>query len=239
MTTAMPRRAMVLAAGLGLRLRPITERLPKPLVEVGGQTMLDRTLDGLAMAGVEDAVVNVHYLPELIEAHLAKRTRPRVTVSRETTLLDTGGGVTRALAQLGAVPFFVANSDVVVLHGPTLAWRRLAAMWRDADMDALLLLHPTATAFGYDGNGDFAIASDGRLRRRREHEILPFLFTGLQMLHPRLFDGAPAGAFSLNRLYDLAASRNRLFGVVHDGAWLHIGAPPALAKAETYLKELI
>jgi len=238
MTTAVPRRAMVLAAGLGLRLRPITERLPKPLVEVGGQTMLDRTLDGLAMAGVEDAVVNVHYLPEAIESHLARCRRPRLSISRESALLDTGGGVAKALPQLGTTPFFVANSDVVVLHGPTLAWHRLAAAWRDADMDALLLLHPTATAFGYDGDGDFAIAADGRLRRRRETEIVRFLFTGLQILHPRLFKDAPAGAFSLNRLYDRAASVGRLFGIVHDGAWLHIGSPVALARAEAYLKDL-
>lgn len=232
----MPSHAMVLAAGLGLRLRPLTETTPKPLVSVAGRTLLDRALDRLAAAGVSDAVVNVHYLADMIVAHLAGRTEPRIALSREDDeLLETGGGVTRALPLLGGDPFFVVNADIAWADGTTPALRRLAEAWNDATMDALLLLHPVGTATGYDGVGDYAIETDGRLRRRRDEPAAPYVFTGIQLLHPRLFAGAPAGPFSLARLYDRAQDAGRLFGLAHDGDWHHIGTLAGLEIAERRL----
>jgi len=226
---------MVLAAGLGLRMRPITETRPKPLVELAGRTLLDRALDALAAAGVEHAVVNTHYLGAMIEAHLARRTRPRIALSPEDELLETGGGVARALDRLGDAPFYVVNADIAWTDGAVPALDRLAAAWRDAAMDALLLLHPTEAATGYDGSGDFFLAEDGTLTRRGAAARAPFVFTGVQILHPRLFAGAPAGRFSLTVLYDRARAAGRLAGIVHDGGWHHIGTPAGLAEAEARL----
>jgi MurNAc alpha-1-phosphate uridylyltransferase len=220
---------MVLAAGLGLRMRPLTLDRPKPLIAFAGRTMLDRVLDALAVAGVEEAVVNSHYLGVMIAAHVAGRSRPRIGLSPEETLLDTGGGVVRALPRLGSAPFFVVNADIAWDDGPTPALARLAAAWDDAAMDALLLVQPVARATGYEGAGDFDLAT-GRLTRRRG-ERAAFVFTGVQLAHPRLFAGAPAGAFSLNLLYDRAAAAGRLHGLAHDGAWYHIGTPTALREA--------
>ncbi len=234
----IPRRAMVLAAGRGERLRPLTDRLPKPLVEIRGKAMLDRALDRLAAAGVIDAVVNLHHLGDQIEAHLAARTRPNIILSRETELLDTGGGVGAALRWLGEAAFFVLNGDVVWLDGTVPALNRLASAWDEATMDALLLLHPAASAYGYEGPGDFLMAPDGRLRRRRERVVAPFVFAGLQILHPRLFAGSPEGPFSLNRLYGLAEERERLWGLRHDGEWFHIGTLDALQGAEDALHSM-
>jgi len=229
--SARPRRAMVLAAGLGLRMRPLTETLPKPLVALAGRSLLDRALDALAAAGVADAVVNTHYLPHLIAAHVAGRAAPRIALSPEDALLETGGGVKRALGLLGSGPFFVVNADIAWADGPRPALARLAAAWDDAAMDALLLVQPVARAPGYDGAGDFTLDEGGRLARRNG-PTAPFVFTGVQMLHPRLFAAAPEGAFSLNLLYDAARGNGRLFGLVHDAAWYHVGTPAALAEAE-------
>ena len=231
-----PRHAMVLAAGLGLRMRPITDKLPKPLVPVLNRTLLDRTLDRLEEAGVREAVVNVHHLGEMIERHLRDRRAPRITLSVEETRLETGGGVAKALPLLGDTPFVVANGDVLWLDGPRPALDRLAAAWDDERMDALLLLHPTAEAFGYRGDGDFLMDPEGRLVRRPQREIAPYLFAGVQILHPRLFEDQPAGSFSLNLLYDRAIERGRLFGVLHDGEWFHVGTPEDLAVAENYMR---
>jgi MurNAc alpha-1-phosphate uridylyltransferase len=228
--------AMVLAAGLGTRLRPLTESLPKPLVPVAGRTLLDRALDRLAEVGVETAVVNLHHLGDMIAEHLKDRTKPEIVLSRERELLETGGGVRHALSLLGGGPFFAVNADVLWLNGPFDALARLQRHWRDADMDALLLLHETTVAFGYDGAGDFLADPDGRLARRPEREIAPYLFTGVQILHPRLFRDCPEGAFSLNLLYDRAMAAGRLFGVVHDGEWFHVGTPEGLAEAEDYMR---
>lgn len=236
--TRTPKTAMVLAAGRGERMRPITDGTPKPLIEVGGIAMLDRMLDSLARAGVERAAVNAWHLADQIEAHLAGRDRPAITVLRESERLETGGGVANALLLLGDDAFFVANSDVVILDGVEPAARRLAAAWRDEKMDALLLLQRTVHAFGYHGDGDYTVAPDARLKRRTEREIAPYLFAGLQILHPRLFEKCPAGAFSLNLLYDRAQDAGRLFGVVHDGEWLHVGTPDALTAAEQYLHDI-
>lgn len=234
----MPSTAMVLAAGRGERLRPITDTLPKPLVVVDGATMLDQALDRVAAAGIGQAVVNTHHLGERIHLHLQGREKPTITISHETELLDTGGGVANALGHLGEAPFFVLNSDVIMLDGPQSALSRLAHAWCDEHMDALLLTHATVRAHGYSGRGDFAVSPDGIVRRRREGEIAPYLFTGVQILHPRLFAGCPDGAFSLNRLYDKAAEAGRLYGLVHDGQWLHVGTPDALEAVEQILAEI-
>lgn len=232
--SVFPTHAMVLAAGLGMRMRPITEHTPKPLVMVAGRTMLDRALDHLAAVGTTDLVVNTHWLAGCIEAHLAGRAT--ITLSHEETLLETGGGVTKALPHLGAAPFYVVNSDIIWTDGATPALKRLAEFWDDGRMDALLLMQPTATAMGYDGDGDFFLDANGLPRRRRDREVAPLLFSGVQILSPRLFRDAPSGKFSLNVLYDRALEDGRLFGIVHDGRWYHVGTPDALPEVESALK---
>lgn len=232
----IPEKAMVLAAGLGLRMRPITDTLPKPLIEVDGRSLIDRVLDRLEEAGVGEVVVNVHHLAERVENHLRRRRKPRIVFSREDELLETGGGVAKALPLLGAAPFWTVNADVLWLDGPYSALRRLAALWDDQRMDALLLLHSTVNAFGYAGGGDFMVDPDGCLRRRPELEVSPYLFTGIQLLHPRLFRDAPRGRFSLNVLYDRAIESGRLHGVVHDGEWFHVGTPDGLSAAQGYMR---
>ena len=228
--------AMVLAAGLGTRLRPLTETVPKPLVTVAGQTLLDWALDRLVDADVETAVVNLHHLGEQIEAHLKNRQRPKIVFSPEAERLETGGGIARALPRLGSGPFFSVNADVLWLNGPRDALSRLAGNWNDETMDGLLLLHESVFAFGYDGDSDFLMDASGRLTRRPERELAPYLFTGVQILHPRLFQGAPAGKFSLNVLYDRAIEAGRLYGLVHDGEWFHVGTAEGLAEAEDYMR---
>ena len=235
-----PTTAMVLAAGYGKRMRPLTETTPKPLLQVSGKPMLDHILDHLKRAGVARIVVNLHHLGEAIEQHLAEFHGPELVFSREREqLLETGGGVKAALGKLGEAPFYVINGDVVWLDGVVPALQRLAATWDPERMDGLLLLHPTITAHGYDGDGDFIMAPDGLLRRRREREVAAFLFAGVQILHPRLFKGAPDGAFSLNRLYDRAIEDQRLYGLRHDGEWFHVGTPQALELADELLQEEI
>jgi len=226
---------MVLAAGLGVRMRPLTLSRPKPLIEVGGLPLIDRILDHLADAGVATTVINVHYLAGQLRSHVAARAKPRIVISDETeTLLETGGGVTKALPLLGAGPFLVLNGDVLWQDGATPTLVDLARFWRDDMMDALLLLHPTSTALGYHGMGDFAMDQVGRLTRR-DAGVVPFLFAGIQILHPRLFAGCAAERFSLNRLYDRAADNGRLYGVRHLGRWMHVGSPGDLAAAESAL----
>jgi MurNAc alpha-1-phosphate uridylyltransferase len=232
----VPRTAMVLAAGLGTRLRPLTDERPKPLVEVGGVPLIDRTLDRLAEAGVARAVVNLHHKADLLRAHLAQRTRPAVDFSDERAqLLETGGGVAKALPLLGPEPFLVVNSDMIWRdwHGSSL--HRLAEAWDDARMDALLLMQAVVFAIGYEGMGDFDMAADGRLTRRDQRMVSPFVFTGVQILHPRLFTGCPPGVFSLNRLYDRAQEAGRLFGLRHYGDWMDIGTHYGIAEAEKEL----
>jgi MurNAc alpha-1-phosphate uridylyltransferase len=228
---------MVLAAGLGERMRPLTARLPKPLVPVAGKPLLDHVLDRLAEAGVERAVVNVHYLADQIERHLAGRAAPRVALSDERAqLLDTGGGVVKALPLLGPAPFLHVNSDTIWIDGPRPNLARLAEAFDPASMDALLLLAPTADSIGYAGRGDFAMAPDGRLSRRAEREVAPFVYSGAAILRPELFEGAPPGAFPLTRLFDLAAGAGRLHGLRLEGVWMHVGTPDAIALAEAAIK---
>lgn len=233
-----PKRAMVLAAGLGQRMRPLTDKMPKPLVPIQGEPMLDTILDRLQAHGIEEVVVNTHYLGEMIEAHLKDRKRPKISLSPENDLLETGGGVKKALPLLGEEPFFVLNGDVCWLDGLTPALARLAAIWNDAEMDALLLLHPTCSAFGYEGIGDYLMDPVGRLRRRQERQIAPFIYAGIQILHPRLFADAPEGSFSLNKLYDKAQEAERLWGLRHDGEWYHVGTPAELRAVEDALHHL-
>jgi N-acetyl-alpha-D-muramate 1-phosphate uridylyltransferase len=219
---------MVLAAGLGTRLRPITDAIPKPLVEINGRSLIDHALDRLASAGVEHVVVNVHYKAAMIAEHLACRDQPRIELSEEVELLDTGGGVARALPSL-AEAFFLVNSDVFWLDGKEPALLRLAAAFDPVSVDAMLLLQRTATAIGYDGRGDYFLDARGNPRRRRDGEVAPYLFAGIQLLHRRLFDTAPGPVFSLVRLFDRAEAVGRLAAIVHDGEWYHVGTPEGLA----------
>src|SRR5690349_15385561 len=209
-----PRTAMVLAAGLGTRMRPLTDTKPKPLIAVAGRPLLDHVLDRLADAGVDRAVVNVHYLAEQIIAHTAGRQRPRVTLSDERgLLLGTGGGVTKALPELGAAPFFHINSDTIWIDGVTPNLTRLAQAFDAAVMDALLLLAPTTGSIGYSGRGDFTMATDARLTRRGEREVAPYVFAGAAILSPALFKDAPQGEFPLTDLFDRAQAAGRLHGL--------------------------
>ncbi|MDX2113301.1 MAG: nucleotidyltransferase family protein [Alphaproteobacteria bacterium] len=231
------RRAMVMAAGLGKRMLPLTADKPKPMVRVAGKCLIDHTLDWLAASQVDEVVVNTHYLAPMLEAHLASRRRPTIHISREEVLLETGGGVQKAMPLLGRDPFFIANSDVICLDGATPALERLRSAWRDEAMDVLLLLQPVSRAVGYDGAGDFFL-SDGKIRRRLPDEKAPYVFTGVQLLHPRALAHAPSQPiFSLNVIYDalLAAEPCRIAALVHDGAWLHVGDPEGVALAERYL----
>jgi N-acetyl-alpha-D-muramate 1-phosphate uridylyltransferase len=228
---------MVLAAGLGTRLRPITDTLPKPLVELNGRTLLDHAIDRLADAGVEHVVVNTYYMAAMVAARLALRKAPRIEISQEAELLETGGGVANALPSLGEL-FFVVNADVFWLDGKDPALLRLARAFDPERMDAVLLLQHTVSAIGYDGSGDYLLDPVGKPRRRREREMAPFLFAGVQLLHRRLFDGWTERSFSLVRLYDRAEEAGRLHAVVHDGEWYHIGTPAGLAATRERLSSL-
>ena len=228
-----PKRAMVLAAGLGTRMRAFNGRIPKPLVKVGGKALIDYVLDRLAEQGVECAVVNVHHLADQIERHLAQRQHPQIVISDERNeLLGTGGGVVKALPKLGAEPFFHVNSDTIWIDGVKPNLGRLAAAFNPARMDALLLLAPAASSIGYSGRGDFSMASDGRLVRRGEREVVPFVYAGAAILTPSLFAGAPAGALSMSPLFARAAEAERLCGLRLDGVWMHVGIPDAVKAAE-------
>lgn len=224
---------MVLAAGFGARMRPLTDTMPKPLVKVDGKALLDHVLDRLGDAGVERAVVNVHYLGEQIIAHTKTRTKPQVTISDERDLLlDTGGGVVKALAALGDKPFYHINADTIWIDGPQPNLVRLAQTFDAAAMDALLLLAPTAGSIGYAGRGDFAMSPDGRLTRRSERDVSPFVYAGAAILSPGLFKDAPAGAFSLTQLFARAEEQGRLHGLRLEGLWMHVGTPDAVTQAE-------
>jgi N-acetyl-alpha-D-muramate 1-phosphate uridylyltransferase len=232
----MPNRAIVLAAGLGTRMRPYNGHIPKPLVEIGGKSLIDYSLDRLADAGVERAVVNVHHLADALERHLAPRRRPKIVISDERgELLGTGGGIAKALPQLGEAPFFLVNSDTVWLDGVKPNFTRLAEAFDPATMDVLLLLAPTAGSIGYTGRGDFAMLPDGRLQRRRENEVVPFVYAGAAILSPGLFADVPGGAFSLTMLFDRAGASGRLYGLRLEGVWMHVGTPEAVAAADAAL----
>ncbi|MGI9525209.1 MAG: nucleotidyltransferase family protein [Hyphomicrobiaceae bacterium] len=227
------RSAMVLAAGLGKRMRPLTDDLPKPLIPLDGRTLLDRVLDGLTNEGLSTIVVNTHYRAEQIEVALKKRGQQEIRVSDERErLLDTGGGVLKALPLLGTSPFVVHNSDSVWIDGVQSNLRRLLEAWDEQSMDGLLLLALASTSVGFDGTGDFTMSPRGLLRRRQEREVAPFVHSGVCILHPRLFHGIEGEQFSLNRIWDKAIERQRLYGLRLDGLWMHVGTPAALAEAE-------
>lgn len=222
--------AMVLAAGRGTRMRHLSQSRPKPLTILAGRTLIDRVLDHLEAAGVTRIVVNTHYMGDMIADHLSGRAG--ITFSPEEELLETGGGVRNALLHLGEDPFFVINSDAVWGDGPSPALQRLRDCWDDDAMDALLMLKPMVSIRDAGGRGDFFLDPLGRIRRRENHEVAPYLFAGVQILHPRLFEGSPDGAFSLNRIYDTVAATGRLYGTVHDGEWYHVGTPEQLKQAQ-------
>jgi MurNAc alpha-1-phosphate uridylyltransferase len=234
----VPEVAMVMAAGLGKRMRPLTATRPKPLIEVAGKTLLDHSLDRLKAAGVRKAVVNVHYMPDALEAHLKTRVAGiEIAVSDEREqLLETGGGLVKALPLIDADPFLVVNSDNLWVDGPVDSLRHLAAHWKDNAMDALLLLVPLANANCHYGQGDFHMTATGKIRRRKAGSVAPFVYTGIQMVSKRLFDGeVPEGPFSTNLLWDRAIKSGRCFGAVHQGLWFDVGAPPNIRKTEEIL----
>lgn len=227
--------AMVMAAGLGKRMRPLTTTQPKPLVRVGGKPLIDHALDRLAAEGITRAVVNVHYLADALEAHLLTRDIPKVTISDERALLlETGGGLIKAQGQLPD-PFFCINSDNIWLDGPTSALRELSRRWDPAEMDALLLLVDHGRAEHFRGPGDFSMDNRGQLARRSPECVAPFIFTGIQLVSHRLLRDAPPGSFSTNVLWDRAIEENRLFGVPFAGLWYEVGTPDAIGKTEEAL----
>ncbi len=230
--------AFILAAGLGTRMRPLTSDKPKPLIEVGNQKLIDYALDALRLAQVERIVVNAHHHAEQIESWSKSVADFAVSISDERAkLLDTGGGILKALPLLGDAPFFVMNSDGFWLEGKTPALQRLRQVWDDGAMDCLLLLCPVSQAKGFDGQGDFHIDQRGRLSRFKDASQRSFAYIGGYLVHPRLFAGVKEDKFSMNRLWDKAIASRRLFGLVHDGLWLHVGTPEAVTTAESYLRK--
>jgi N-acetyl-alpha-D-muramate 1-phosphate uridylyltransferase len=231
-----PTRGMVLAAGLGTRMRPLTNDRPKSLIEVAGRTLLDHAIDRFVAAGVKMVVVNVHYKGEMIIAHLKNRRDVEIRIQDERDLLlDTGGALKRALPQFGNEPVFTYNSDSIWLESLGSNLGRMAAMWDDAAMDCLMLMAPTFNAIGFDSKGDFTMDSIGRLKRREAGRVAPFGWPGVQIIHPRLIARGPDGVFSTNRLWDMAIAQERLFGIRLDGKWMHIGTPEAKAEADAFM----
>jgi MurNAc alpha-1-phosphate uridylyltransferase len=227
-----------MAAGLGTRMRPLTDKLPKPLVEVGGRPLVDHAIDRLVTAGVTTIVVNIHHHAELLRTHLAKRKDAEFIISDESdNLLDSGGGIAKALPLFKNEPFFTHNSDSVWVEGAGSALNRMNARWNPEKMDSLMLTAPTVNALCYEGRGDFMMDAEGELSRVPEQRVAPFVWIGVQILHPRLFDGAPAGKFSINPLWDRAIARERLFGIRLDGTWMHIDRPDAVKDAERFLAD--
>jgi len=235
----VPRTAMIMAAGLGKRMRPLTATRPKPLIEVAGKALLDHVLDRLSAAGVKQVVVNVHYLADAVEAHLATRRHGlEVVISDERKLLlETGGGLVHAIDLIDSDPFLAVNSDNLWVDGPADTLKLLASHWDEAKMDVLLLLVPLARAQNHQGMGDFHMARTGRLRRRERSRVAPFVFTGIQMMSKRLLKDAPEGPFSTNILWDRAIAEGRCFGAVHQGLWFDVGMPKSIKLTEAALQD--
>ena len=233
---AVPSAAMVLAAGLGKRMRPLTATRPKPLIEVAGRTLLDRALDHLVTAGVARAVINTHYFADQVDAHVRGRCDLDIRLSDErAVLLETGGGVTKALPLIDADPFYVINSDNLFVDGSVDTLKLLAQRWNPTEMDALLLLVPLARAAGYEGRGDFHMDARGAVRRRAEHRVAPYVYSGVQLLAKSLFEGEPVEPFSMWRIWDRLLASKRLYGIVHQGLWFHVGTPQAVTETEAQL----
>ena len=229
---------MIMAAGLGKRMRPLTATKPKPLIEVAGQSLLDHVLERLKAAGVKGVVVNVHYLADAVEAHLGTRSHGlEIAISDERKLLmETGGGMVQAEPLIDADPFLVVNSDNLWIDGPADTLKLLASHWDDSKMDALLLLVPLARAENHKGMGDFHMGRTGRLRRRDKSRVAPFVFTGIQMVSKRLLRDAPEGPFSTNILWNRAIEEGRCFGAVHQGLWFDVGTPRSITMTEATLE---
>lgn len=231
--TAVPDTVMVFAAGLGKRMRPITDRIPKPLVKIAGRTMLDHMLDRFAEIGIKRAIVNVHYLADQLERHLLERKAPEIIISDERDkLLDQGGGIKKVLPLIGDKPFFICNTDAIWLEGARSNLALLRERWDPHAMDVLLLVAASATSVGVDWAGDFLMDAEGRLMRRRESEIAPFVYAGVGIIKPQLFADAKEDAFRLAPYFFAAAESGRLFGHRLDGQWLHVGTPAAVEEAE-------
>jgi N-acetyl-alpha-D-muramate 1-phosphate uridylyltransferase len=236
---SLPTRAMIMAAGLGTRMRPLTNTMPKPLVRVGGKALIDHAIDRLATAGVKIIIVNLHYKAEMVKEHLAGRKDVDIRYSDESDgLLGTGGGVAKALSHFGKEPFFIHNSDTIWVEGYGAALERMKSRWDPDAMDGLLLMAPMTSAMGYEGVGDFMMDPAGRLTRVPPGRVSPFAFPGVQIVHPRLFADPPAGGFSTNVLWDRAIEKGRLFGMRLDGVWIHVGTPQAVAEADEFLADL-
>ncbi|MFZ9394681.1 MAG: nucleotidyltransferase family protein [Erythrobacter sp.] len=237
MTQLASDTAMIMAAGLGKRMRPLTETQPKPLVRVAGKPLIDHALDRLHEAGIARAVVNVHYLADALEAHLAGRFAPSIEISDERALLlETGGGMAKALPRLPD-PFFCLNADNIWIDGPASAFHDLSARWDPARMDALLLVVPHARAMNFTGPGDFHMDAHGALSRRMQGHVAPFIYTGIQLVSHRLLRDAPAGPFSTNLLWNRAIEEGRLFGLSFSGQWFEVGTPEAIAPTEELLRD--
>jgi N-acetyl-alpha-D-muramate 1-phosphate uridylyltransferase len=240
MSPPVPKTAMVFAAGLGKRMRPITDTLPKPLVKVGGRALIDHSLDRLAESGVERAIVNVHWLADQIEAHLADRRAPKILISDERSkLLDQGGGIKRALPLIGGDPFLICNTDAFWIEGPRSNIARIARTFDPDTMDILLLVAASASAIGVDWPGDFVMSHDGRLEPREPRQVAPFVYTGVGIVKPELFGSEAAEVFRLAPYFHTAAARGRLYGVRLDGVWVHVGRPETVAEAETAIDRSI
>jgi MurNAc alpha-1-phosphate uridylyltransferase len=233
--STQPTTAMLLAAGLGTRMRPLTDATPKPMLPLGGRPLIDHALDRLVDAGVQTVVVNAFWQADRLASHLATRATPRIILRREAALLDTGGGVRAALPDLGRDPFYVVNGDAFWLNGPHPTLTRLAEAFDSAQLDAVLLVYRTAQVQSEIGFGDFLVDKWGVLRRRGEREVAPYLYAGVQLISPALFADAPDGPFSMNRLWDRAIAADRARAVVHDGLWFHLSTPEDLSEAESAL----
>jgi len=234
-----PTRAMIMAAGLGTRMRPLTLSRPKPLVTVGGKALIDYAIDRLKAAGVTEFVVNLHYKADMLRQHLEARTDVKIIFTDETEgLLGTGGGIVNALKYFKDEPFFIHNSDTIWIEGYGPALERMKEMWNPDKMDGLLLLAPLISSMGYEGKGDFFMDSEGHLSRVPAGRVSPFAYPGVQIVHPRLFDNAPDGTFSVNILWDRAIEAQRLYGMRLEGTWIHVGTPQAVEEAERLMNNL-
>lgn len=235
-----PDHAIILAAGLGTRMRPLTDTTPKPLLKVWDKTLLDHGIDVLADAGVKKIVVNVHYLADQIETHLKNRQTLEIAISDERELLlDSAGGVKNALPKLGDRAFYLLNADSFWIEKQASNLSGMSTAWNDDDIDILLLVSSKEDAVGFDGKGDFFMSPTGLLSRRGNEQSAPFIYAGAAILHPRIFQNTPDGPLSLNRLFDEAISKGRLYGTQLNGLWLHVGTPPSIGKAETAIEQFV
>lgn len=239
MSTTTPDTVMLLAAGLGTRMRPLTLTTPKPLIRVGGKCLIDWCIDLAASSGVSRAVINAHHLANQMTAYAASVSRLQVVLSDETDrLLDTGGGVVKALPVLGPKPFFVMGTDAVIIDRDRSSFDLVHEAWTASDVDCVMLLHPLATAKGFDSSGDFFLEKNGHVRRRGSATSAPYVYAGLYLIHPRAFAGEKAEPFSMNRVWDRLIASDRLRAVAHDGHWFHVGTPEAVAPTDAALRAL-